>query len=124
MSQFLTSLEVTLLEDASNDYRGTWRLDSPLLYQSDTVAQIITVPVGFITDFESCPRLPIVFWLAGEIVHEAAVVHDFLYKTKLLPRGLADAVLREASAVTGVPAWRGWLMWAGVRVGGASHFGT
>jgi len=25
-------------------------------------------------------------------------------------------VLREASAVTGVPAWRRWLMWVGVRI--------
>jgi hypothetical protein len=31
-------------------------------------------------------------------------------------------VLREASAVTGVPAWRRWLMWAGVRLGGGSHW--
>ena len=124
MSAFLTELDVTLLDDASNDYRGTWRVNSPLVYQSDVAAQTITVPVGFITDFESCPRLPVVFFLAGEIVHEAAVVHDFLYKSKLLPRNVADAVLREASVVSGVPAWRGWLMWAGLRVGGASHFGT
>jgi hypothetical protein len=30
--------------------------------------------------------------------------------------------LREASAVTQVPAWRRWIMWAGVRVFGGSHW--
>ena len=31
VSKFLSSLDVTLLDDASNDFRGTWRLDSPLV---------------------------------------------------------------------------------------------
>ena len=37
-------------------------------------------------------------------------------------RETADAVLREASAVTGVPAWRRAIMWAAVRAFGGSHW--
>lgn len=70
----------------------------------------------------SVPRLPLVFLLAGDCAREAAVVHDFLYSTHEVDRATADAVLREASACTGVAAWRRWLMWAGVRLGGARHW--
>jgi hypothetical protein len=124
MSKFLTALDVSLIDDAANEYRGLWRLDAPLVYQSDVARQTITAPAGMITDFESCPRLPVVFFLVGEVTREAAVIHDYLYKSKMLPRALADKVLLEACAVTGIPAWRRWLIYAGVRVGGASHFGT
>lgn len=118
VSAFLDKLDVSLVDDTSNDGRGTWRLSCPLRYQSDAADQIITVPAGFKTDFASVPRLPLVFWLCGDTSHEAAVVHDYLYRYKITSRKMADAVLREASAVTGIPAWRRWLMWLGVRIGG------
>ena len=124
MSMFVTALEVTLLDDTSNSGRGSWRLDAALLYASDVANRVIAVPVGFITDFASVPRVPLAFWLTGDTCHEAAVVHDYLYKTMLLPRDVADQVLQEASEVTGVPWWRRTLVYWGVRVGGASHFGT
>jgi hypothetical protein len=74
------------------------------------------------TDLASVPRIPIAYLLAGGTSNEASVVHDFLYATRPVTRAIADAVLREASAVTGVPKWRRWLMWAGVRIGGGSHW--
>lgn len=124
MSAFLTSLDVSLIDETANEYRGLWRLDAPLVYQSDVAAQNIVAPAGMVTDFESCPRLPVVFFLVGEVTREAAVVHDHLYKSKLLPRSVADKVLLEACAVSGIPAWRRTLIYWGVRIGGASHFGT
>lgn len=124
MSRFLTDLKAECIDDSANDYRGDWQLLAPLVYQSDVAGQVITVPTGFETDFESCPRLPVIFFLAGELTREAAVVHDYLYSTGIMPRDVADAVLKEACQLTGVPAWRSWLIWAGVRVGGASHFGA
>ncbi|WP_425415934.1 DUF1353 domain-containing protein [Pandoraea oxalativorans] len=36
---------------------------------------------------------------------EAAVVHDWPYAKEPVSRAVADKVLREASAVTGVPGW-------------------
>jgi hypothetical protein len=119
MSAFLTPLD---LRDADDKDDGQWILAAPLVYQSDVAGLTITVPSGFKTDLASVPRIPIAYELCGDTSSKAAVVHDFLYSTHLVDRATADAVLKEASAVTGVPAWRRWLMWAGVRVGGASHW--
>ena len=119
MSRFLTRC---LLQIADNTDDGLWILAVPLIYQSDVAGATITVPAGFQTDLASVPRLPLVFLLAGDCAREAAVVHDYLYTSHQVDRVTADAVLREASAVTGVPAWRRWLMWAGVRLGGARHW--
>ncbi|WP_408380462.1 DUF1353 domain-containing protein [Paraburkholderia caledonica] len=41
---------------------------------------------------------------------------DFLCSTRPVTSAIADAVLREASAVTSVPAWRRAIIWAAVRV--------
>lgn len=119
MSKFLSPLQVEEIEDRSHDGRGTWKLLAALVYQSDRANTVIVVPVGFVTDFASVPRIPIAFLLTGDTAHSAAVVHDWLYTTHTVDRATADAVLQEAAAAAGVPAWRRWLMWAGVRVGGA-----
>lgn len=119
MSKFLTALRVLRLEDTSCDGRGTWQLLAPLAYESDLAGRDVIVPPGFKTDFASVPRVPVAFFLTGGLAHEAAVVHDWLYTTHLLERDLADGLLREAAAVCGVASWRCWLMYWGVRLGGA-----
>ena len=118
MSKFLTECVLRF-----SDHDGGMRtVIEPLVYQSDVAGMTITVPAGFQTDMASVPRLPIVFLLFGNTSDEAAVVHDYLYSTKLVAREVADAVLREASLTTGVPRWRAQAMWAGVRMFGASHY--
>lgn len=119
VARFLTPLRVEAIEDASSDGRGTWRLLDDLLYDSPAAQRTIAVPSGFVTDFASVPRVPLAFWLTGGTGHKAAVVHDWLYTTHTLPRDTADAVFREALKASGVPAWRAWLMHAGVRIGGS-----
>lgn len=119
MSAFLTRC---VLAVADNYDDGQWVLAQPLVYQSDVAGITITVPAGFQTDLASVPRLPVIYLLCGDTSTAAAVVHDYLYGSNLVDRATADAVLREASAVTGVPAWRRGLMWAGVRLFGASHW--
>jgi hypothetical protein len=124
MSAFLSELEVELVSDATNSGRGTWRLTAPLVYQSDVAGKTFVVPAGFCTDFASVPRAPIAFLLTADSAHEASALHDFLYTPPHpVPRATADAVLKEASEASGVPTWRAWLMWAGVRIGGGSHWG-
>lgn len=118
MAYFLSKLEVTLIDNNAAEGRGEWSLDEDFSYYSDVAARKITAPKGFKTDFASVPRLPIVFWLAGDTSTEAAVIHDWLYTSKITTRRVADAVLREAGKVSGVPAWRRWMIWAGVRAFG------
>jgi len=111
MAEFLTTLVVEMQDDR------TWKLEHPLVYQSD-IAGSITVPEGFVTDFASVPRIPIAYTLAGDTAHAAAVVHDYLYGNHGVKRKVADAVFKEAMAVSGVPWWRRQLMWSAVRVFG------
>lgn len=119
MSAFLNRL---CIEVADNQDDGQWVLTRALLYTSDVAGRTFIVPRGFRTDLASVPRWPLIYWLCGATSDEAACIHDFLYSTHEVSRATADAVLREASAVTGVPAWRRWLMYWGVRIWGGSHW--
>lgn len=119
MSKFLNRC---CLEAATDQDDGKWILMQSLFYESDVAKQTFVVPAGFQTDLASVPRLPVIYLLAGDTSSAAAVVHDWLYSSHIVPRDMADAVLREASAVTGVPWWRRTLMYWGVRVGGAAHW--
>lgn len=122
MGVFLTELNVTLLDDAANSGRGQWRLDEPLVFQSNTAQRFITVPEGFVTDFASVPRLPLVFLLVGNTCQKGSVLHDYIYRTGLLPRLLGDQVHYEANKAAGVPWWLRTLVFIGVRLGGFSSY--
>lgn len=119
--KFTTPLQLQRVEDSSRDGRGTWLLLGPLGYQSELIG-LVTVPAGFVTDLASVPRLPVAFFLAGGLAHAAAVVHDWLYTTHQTDRATADAVFKEAAQACGVSAWRAYLMWLGVRAGGAGSW--
>lgn len=111
MAEFLTKLVVESIND------DTWRVAEALQYKSDIVG-LVCVPMGFVTDFASVPRLPLAYLLAGNTAHEAAVVHDFLYQTHTCSKSQADRTFREAMGVTGVAAWRKNLMYVAVSLGG------
>lgn len=118
MSQYLSKL---ILEAADED-GGKWRVVEPFCYDSDVAKRVITVPAGFLTDLASTPRIPIIYEVCGNVATKAAVVHDYLYTSGRESRAIADAVLREAAALAGVSWCQRWAMWAGVRIGGASHY--
>jgi hypothetical protein len=123
VSKFITPLDARKLgRDASADQRGTWKLLAPLVYESDRLHRMITVPGGFLTDFASVPRVPIAHLLTANCGHEAAVIHDWLYTSHEVSRRDADAVFEEALLAGGEPRWRAWLMWAGVRIGGGGPY--
>lgn len=113
MAQFLDRLVVEEISDSVFSV-----VDHPFRYQSD-LAGLITVPVGFYTDFASVPRfMPIVYNCLGDTAHEPAVVHDWLYYSALTTREVSDLVFLEAMRVWGMPSWRYWPIYWGVRLGG------
>lgn len=119
--KFLTALRVERVEDVSRDGRGTWVLLAPLACESGRIG-VVVVPEGFVTDFASVPRLPLAYFLAGGLAHAAAVIHDWLYTTHQTDRATADAVFEDAAKACGVSSWRAWIMWLGVRAGGAGSW--
>ena len=98
MSAFLTPLIVSPYPSTALPDGVNWLLEDDLTYQS-SIAGMITVPKGFITDFASTPSL---FWTTFPPWGRygcAAVVHDFLYFSHLVDRHTADGVLYEAMIV-------------------------
>lgn len=130
MSKFLNHLQIELMWDANGmplknrDDRQLYQLLAPFSYQSGVAARVITVPKDFVTDFASVPRIPLVYDALGDLAQQPAVIHDFLYSTAPVPREIADLVLLEAMELTGVPWIKRKLIYAGVRMGGASHYGN
>ncbi|MEP3857279.1 MAG: DUF1353 domain-containing protein [Porticoccus sp.] len=98
-----------------------WRLDGDLVFKSDKIGLII-VPRGYLTDFASVPRLPIIRWAAGGRASMPAIVHDYLYDccTKHITRAEADASFLDAMTAIDDPSWAVTrrIMWLGVRAGG------
>lgn len=78
----------------------------------------VTVPVGFVTDFASIPR---VFWSVlrpdGDYAY-AAVIHDYLYWEQSIPRKTADEILRFAMQDLHVKSAEISVIYDGVRLGG------
>lgn len=140
MGKFLTPLKVEKITERE------WRLTEPLVYDSNTVG-VIVVPAGFVTNFGSVPRLPLMYLLFGGIGDEACTPHDHLYSAPheiiagselFVDRCTADRVMRgviyeclrvDDTNLGGLLKNIGslgmaWAMWLGVRVGGASHWRT
>jgi len=78
----------------------------------------INVPVGFVTDFASIPR---VFWSVlppdGQYTYPA-IIHDYLYWNQSISRDKADKILRYAMEDFKVNSATIETIYAGVRAGG------
>ena len=106
--------------------RGDWMLLSPLTYDSN-VGVSYTAPKGFVTDFASVPRIPIVFDILGDRANESSAMHDYFYSKECvydLTRDQADHLLKEMIESQGISHWIAWCYFIGVRMGGASHWKT
>ena len=121
MRKFLTGLLVEPLGDYDQG-RSLWFLAGPLVFDSDYLPEPVVAPKGFVTDFASVPRVPLVYLLMNDIGQPAAVIHDYLYRYKAVSRELADKILLEALEDLGVGAWRRRAMWLAVRTFGWSAY--
>ena len=115
MSSFTSPLIVSPLPDGRR-----WKLIEEFDYHvgSETSTWIVHVPAGFVTDFASVPwGLWNIFPTWGKY-GKGAVIHDYLYQSKLVSRAAADLIFKEAMGVLGVSEWKIDLMYWGVRTFG------
>lgn len=127
MSEFRTPLRLELMRDArgcplrNREGRQLWLLLCDLVYFSD-LAGLVIIPAGFVTDLASVPQWGLT--LIGETAQLASVPHDFAYNMGIMSRVMADEMLYEACLLTEVPKWKARIIYTGVRLGGASHYGS
>lgn len=112
MSSFTSSLIVSPMPDGKR-----WVVRRAFSYDvgAEGSGTTVTVPAGFVTDFASVPR-PI-WWILPKWGRygNAAVIHDYLYASKLYSRPTADAWFLEAMGVLGVRPLTRWVMYKAVR---------
>lgn len=86
--------------------------------------QTFVIDAGFVTDFASVPRIPLVYTLFAGRAKKSAVLHDFLYEAKTFSRAECDKAFLCAMEAEGL----GWLtrqaMYLGVRIGGSAYWNT
>jgi len=113
MAHFNRPLTVTKIDER------LWVVETPFRYYrgKDEIAYI-DVPDGTLTDFASVPR---VFWpiVAPDGRHtQAAVLHDYLYKSHIKSRKESDEIFLEAMAALKVPLIMRQTMFWSVRIFG------
>lgn len=119
MSRFLSTLKVEQLG------RTTFRLIDQLVFE--TRECVITVPVGYVTNFASLESLhnillfPLYALLSG-YGNYASTIHDYLYSEGCYSRKECDDIFYDALRAEGLARWRAYLFWLGVRLGGKSHY--
>lgn len=146
MGKFLTPLKMEEIDRGGLFKPARYRLIEPLIYNSRKLG-IIIADAGEETDLDSTPRIPIFYRLLGNRGKPPAVLHDTLYSKPhtTLPNGQGREVTRaEADAALRGSTYEGlriaepesllhniinilclciaWAIWAGVRIGGASHW--
>lgn len=116
MSKFTTSLNVFIPQDGK-----TRTLIKPLGYAVGSGNRIIIeVPVGFVTDGASIPK---VAWgvigspMTGRYIY-AAIIHDYFYYMGTFSRLRSDIIFLEAMAVLNVPRWKRNIIYRAVRLFG------
>jgi hypothetical protein len=109
---FISELIVKELQD------GRKELIKPLVYIASNDVTLI-VKVGFITDYASIPRLPIVFLVFEALDNRAATLHDSLYSNPKISRKLADSLFLEAMITDKTTStWKAKLAYYAVRLCG------
>jgi hypothetical protein len=112
MARFITQLNTTYIGNKIA------MVASPFIYQSDLFKTQITVPNGFYTDYESVPRIPIIYDWLGNTSVRGGVIHDYLSRIDSLPcvtQEQAAAVYYEVCILTGNTKAQAFMKWLAVR---------
>jgi hypothetical protein len=118
MNTFLGNLDVRLIRD---DALEEWMTLAPFGYQNEDLT--INVPAGFVTDFMSVPRIPLVYDILGNRGKRLGVIHDWTYKQALFPRRMCDDLLLEMGELCGFSRHEIWEVYVAVRMCGGPHYG-
>jgi hypothetical protein len=107
--------------------RPEYRLNASFSYAIGTLGSglVITLPVGFVTDFASVPGWADRFGLHPDGLYaKAAALHDWLYCSITISRFMADIIFFEAMRVLRVSLPVSILFFITVRLFGARSFAT
>lgn len=99
-----------------------WVVRSPGIWKSPDLEA--TIPVGFVTDLASIPKLLRNVLDVDGRSRLPALLHDSLYCCQETTRAFADAQLRAALVAYGETNVGAMTYWLGVRAGGWSHWGS
>ena len=116
---FETPLQVQL--DTETVGSTTWIVISDLIYNDPKFGKIV-VPAGFVTDFASVPRIPVIFELVGADGSLGATVHDYLYHNGTIERKDVDGIFLDILLNSGIGKVRSYMMYYGVRAFGWMYF--
>ncbi len=105
----------------ANGAPGRWVLDEPLIWELDNTS-ILEVPAGFKTDLASIPPPFRNILNVNGRSRRAAVLHDYLYKTKEKPRAKCDLLFRQGLIAEGMSRLGAYTYWLGVRAGGWVYY--
>jgi hypothetical protein len=95
-----------------------WFLQSPLIYE-DSASNTVTVPVNFVTDFASIPRILWSLLPKWDGYGLPSVVHDYLYwERKGRTRRNVDQLMLSAMKDQHVEAFRRCLIYTALRLFG------
>lgn len=120
MSSFTEALMVSPLKNGKQ-----WVTRREFIYDvgEEGSGDVVSVPIGFITDFASVPRL---FWTIlpkwGKYGN-AAVIHDYLYMSQERSRKESDDIFYEGMVVLGTNKIIAKIMYYAVRIfGGFAYY--
>lgn len=115
MSSFTSPAILEILDNLS--FRVVQPFEFYVGESEATATARYSVPMGFVTDLASIPRVLWALLPPHGRYAKAAILHDYLL-TKVqvgeLPRPTADAIFYEAMLVLNVPIWQAWLMYQAV----------
>jgi hypothetical protein len=116
MSRFTDILLVSPLSDGK-----TWITRREFGYDvgAEGSGNAINVPIGFMTDFASVPRIFWIFLPQWGKYGNAAVIHDYCYWDQTRTRRESDDIFYEAMGVLGVSSVTRHLMYWAVKYFGA-----
>ena len=119
MSSFTKELIATPLDDGK-----TWVIREEFKYDigAKDSGDSVVVPVGFVTDFASIPKI---FWSIlpnWGPYGKAAIIHDYLYFSHNRTKDEADNIFLEGMLVLGVPPWKANIIYQSVHFFGESSY--